>query len=274
MSMPEQSEKMPVPLAARAGDPSVVLAAAGVSVRFGGVIALDKVDLEVRPGSILGLVGPNGAGKTTLFAVLSGLLRPTSGQIFMSGVRVTARNPQHRAHRGLARTFQRLELFPELTVREHVVLAHRARRPRRMWWQALRTPVPTAEEHGVVDKLLEDLELIELADRLPVSLPLGTGRLVEVGRALAADPKVVLLDEPSSGLSSRETENLARVLSNARTERGVALVLVEHNLDLVLGISDVVQVLDFGMTIATGTPAEIRADRRVQAAYLGTSTVA
>jgi branched-chain amino acid transport system ATP-binding protein len=263
-----------LPTAAGAGDPSLVLAAAAVSVRFGGVIALDKVDLEVLPGSIVGLVGPNGAGKTTLFAVLSGLLRPTSGQVFMSGVRVTARNPQHRAHRGLARTFQRLELFPELTVREHVVLAHRARRPRRLWWQALRTPVPTAEEQGVVDKLLEDLELIEFADRLPVSLPLGTGRLVEVGRALAADPKVVLLDEPSSGLSSRETENLARVLSSARAERGVAFVLVEHNLDLVLGISDVVQVLDFGMTIAKGTPAEIRANRRVQAAYLGTSAVA
>jgi branched-chain amino acid transport system ATP-binding protein len=248
-----------------------VLEARGITVRFGGVLALSEVSLVVPPQSILGLVGPNGAGKTTLFGVLSGILDPTAGSVFLHGSDVTHESPQHRAHAGLARTFQRTELFADLTVRQHLVLADRARHARpRLWADLLgRSTGDRAAEEARVDQLLCLLGLMPVADRPARALPLGTGRLVEVGRALATDPSVILLDEPSSGLDVHETEQLAATLRRARAEQGVALVFVEHDLDLVLGLSDVVNVLDFGITIAAGTPSEVRADPRVRAAYIG-----
>jgi branched-chain amino acid transport system ATP-binding protein len=249
----------------------VALEAHGVTVRFGGLTALADVSLAVPVQSIVGLVGPNGAGKTTLFGVLSGILNPTAGSVSLHGVDVTRASPQERAQAGLARTFQRTELFADLTVREHLVLAYRARHARpRLWADLLgRSTGDRAAEEARVDQLLGVLGLRPVADRPARALPLGTGRLVEVGRALATDPSVILLDEPSSGLDVHETEQLAATLRRARAEQGVALVLVEHDLDLVLGLSDVVTVLDFGILIATGTPAEVRADPRVRAAYIG-----
>jgi branched-chain amino acid transport system ATP-binding protein len=248
-----------------------VLEAHGVTVRFGGLTALADVSLAVPLQSIVGLVGPNGAGKTTLFGVLSGILNPTAGSVSLHGQDVTRASPQERAQAGLARTFQRTELFADLTVREHLVLAYRARHARpRLWAELLgRSTGNRAAEQARVDQLLGVLGLTPVADRPARALPLGTGRLVEVGRALATDPSVILLDEPSSGLDVHETEQLAATLRRARAEQGVALVLVEHDLDLVLGLSDVVTVLDFGILIATGTPAEVRADPRVRAAYIG-----
>ena len=252
-----------------------VIEARGVTVRFGGVVALSDVSLAVAPRSIVGLVGPNGAGKTTLFGVLSGILTPTAGTVHLRGRDVSNQSALVRARDGLARTFQRTELFADLTVREHLVLGHRARhgRPRLVADLLGRPTGDPVRERERVGELLEVLGLSALAERPARSLPLGTGRLVEVGRALATDPSVILLDEPSSGLDVHETDQLADTLRRARDERDVALVLVEHDLDLVLGMSDTVSVLDFGIMIATGTPAAIRADERVRAAYIGDEAV-
>jgi branched-chain amino acid transport system ATP-binding protein len=253
-----------------------LLEARGVTVRFGGLAALDDVSMRADAGSILGIVGPNGAGKTTLFGVLSGLLQPTAGEVFMDGDQVTTRTPQYRARRGLLRTFQRVQLFAELSVREHFQLTFRSLHGRQSYLRdlvGLGFGGNDLTERDRVDQLLESLGLVDVQHQPAAALPLGTARLVEVGRALAAAPKVVLLDEPSSGLDSRETEQLASVLRRARDDEGVTLVLVEHDLELVLGLSDRVDVLDFGQLIASGTPSEIRSDPKVQAAYIGTERV-
>jgi ABC-type branched-subunit amino acid transport system ATPase component len=251
-----------------------LLAADDVTVRFGGVVALADVSLSVPAGSTVGLVGPNGAGKTTLFGVLSGLIRPKAGRVTMSGSDVTSRSPQTRARRGLARTFQRMELFTELTVREHLVLARRVKDGRERLLGMARDlsgfgERPGPGEDAAVEEILELLGLQDIADRPALAVPLGTGRLLEVARALAAEPTVMLLDEPSSGLDVHETEQLGEALRRVRGERGTAFVLVEHNVDFVLGLSDRVTVLDFGQVLTEGTPEEIRTSPAVQAAYFG-----
>jgi ABC-type branched-subunit amino acid transport system ATPase component len=251
-----------------------LLAAEAVTVRFGGVVALDGVSLDVPVGSTVGLVGPNGAGKTTLFGVLSGLLRPRSGRVMMNGSDVTRRTPQYRARRGLARTFQRMELFTELTVRDHLVLARRVREGRERILGMARDMSGFGERPGPgeddsVEAILELLGLTTVADRPALAIPLGTGRLLEVARALAAEPTVMLLDEPSSGLDVHETEQLGDALRRVRQDRGTAFVLVEHNVEFVLDLSDRVTVLDFGSVLVEGTPEEIRTSAKVQAAYFG-----
>ena len=253
-----------------------LLAATGVTVRFGGVVALDDVSLVVPGGSTVGLVGPNGAGKTTLFGVLSGLVRPKDGRVTMGGVDITHKTPQTRARRGLARTFQRMELFTELTVREHLVVARRVKDRRERVLGMARDLTgfgerPGQGEDAAVDEILELLGLADVADRPALSVPLGTGRLLEVARALAAEPTVMLLDEPSSGLDVHETEQLGDALRLVRRERGTAFVLVEHNVDFVLDLSDRVTVLDFGKVLVEGSPEEIRTSPQVQAAYFGAS---
>jgi len=254
-------------------DGAMALQAENVTVRFGGLTALSDVNLSVPTGVIYGLVGPNGAGKSTLFAVLSGLLRPQRGRVLLKGDEVTKSSPQSRAKRGLARTFQQLELFMGLTVREHLVLAHRVRHARNRLWRdlvdagSLRSP--RGDENERVDALIEMLGL-ETVARTPVAgLPLGTCRRVEVARALATSPSVVLLDEPSSGLDAHETHQLSAALRKVVAEEGVTMVLVEHDVAMVLGLSARVAVLDFGVLIAEGTPDEIRTNAAVQAAYLG-----
>jgi ABC-type branched-subunit amino acid transport system ATPase component len=251
-----------------------ILSAIDVTVRFGGVVALDQVSLAVPVGSTVGLVGPNGAGKTTLFGVLSGLIRPKAGRVTMSGTDVTGRSPQHRAHRGLARTFQRMELFTELTVREHLVVARRVKDGRERLLGMVRDlsgfgDRPGPGEDEAVDDILELLGLSSVADRPALAIPLGTGRLLEVARALAAEPTVMLLDEPSSGLDVHETQQLGDALRRVRAERGTAFVLVEHNVEFVLDLSDRVTVLDFGKVLIEGGPEEIRTSPEVQAAYFG-----
>lgn len=250
-----------------------VLAATDVTVGFGGLVALDGVDLAVGAGEITGLVGPNGAGKTTMFNVLSGLLRPSTGRVTLEGRDITRTSPQRRARLGLARTFQRAELFRELTVREHLTVAHRVHRHRvRLWRDVLvGARPPDAEERRAVGSLLEALGLTDVADLRVTALPLGTGRLVEVGRALATEPRVVLLDEPSSGLDEQETDQLSATLDRLRTERGTSFVLVEHDVEMVLSLSDHLVVLDFGEVIASGAPAHVRELPEVRAAYLGTA---
>ena len=249
------------------------LQARGVTVRFGGLVALKDVDLEVPSQSIVGLVGPNGAGKSTLFAVLSGLLKPTAGSVLMSGDDVTRTSPQKRAGRGLARTFQHPELFSSLTVREHVVLAYRMRHAKSRIWTDLITGRgffrPPGEETDRVDGLIDALSLRDIAHQPAAGLPLGSARLLEVARALAVDPEVLLLDEPSSGLDVNETEELVGTLQRVVREHGISLLLVEHDVEMVLGMCDYVHVLDFGVKIAAGRPHEIRKDPAVRSAYLG-----
>jgi len=252
-----------------------VLLARGITVRFGGLNALSDVDLDVAPSSIAGLVGPNGAGKTTMLAVLSGLLRPTRGRVWLRGKDVTEASAQARARSGLARTFQQPELFLGLTVREHLVLADRVHfTPRRLWRDMVdpRSLMPaSSDENERVDGLLELLNLTRVAKAPVAALPLGVCRLVEVGRALASQPHVILLDEPLSGLDMKASENLLSVFQRVvkQTDRDVSLLLVEHDVAAVLALSNWIFVLDFGERIAADIPEEIRRDPAVRSAYLG-----
>ena len=244
-----------------------------VTVRFGGVVAVNSVSLSIPPASIVGLVGPNGAGKSTLFSVLSGLARPNGGTVEFNGRDVTGSSAQHRARLGLARTFQHPEVFGGLTVREHITLAHRISTRRSRIWSDMVTARgfrrADQEEVERVDSLLEGLRLSQVAAQPVAALSLGMTRLVEIARALAANPSVLLLDEPSSGLDAQETAQVVEVFRLAVERRGVSLLLVEHDMSMVLGLCDYVHVLDFGVKIAAGTPDEIRADPAVRAAYLG-----
>jgi ABC-type branched-subunit amino acid transport system ATPase component len=264
---------VPKAAAEPAEDRPVIIEGRGIGVSFKGVRALSDVDIEVRAGEVFGLLGPNGAGKSTLLGVLSGLLRPDTGEVYVAGVHVTREAPHRRAARGLARTFQHPQLFTDLTVGQHLRLAYRLHHERMRLWSdlvngaALRPP--SSEESRVVGELLELLQLQEIAGHPVVGLPLGTGRLVEVAQALAARPKVVLLDEPSSGLDPQETKRLVTALSDVVAAHGVSLLLVEHDVEMVMGISDTIQVLEFGQTIAVGTPAEVRVNAAVKSAYLG-----
>jgi ABC-type branched-subunit amino acid transport system ATPase component len=250
-----------------------VLQADHVTVRFGGLVALDDVSVRAPTAQITGLVGPNGAGKSTLFSVLSGLRRPNKGDVHLGGRDVTSDSPQARSRLGLARTFQQPELFAGLTVREHLVLSFRARHAHaRLWNDAFlagaRRRAARAETERV-DQLIETLGLTEVAEHRAAALPLGTCRVVEVGRALALGPSVMLLDEPLSGLDVGEASRLAAVFCEVAASEGVAMLLVEHDVAMVLDVSSTIYVLDFGQVIANGTPEQIRADSRVREAYLG-----
>jgi branched-chain amino acid transport system ATP-binding protein len=244
-----------------------------VTVKFGGVVAVNSVSIDIPPSRIVGLVGPNGAGKSTLFSVLSGLRHPNAGTVEFDGADITGASAQHRARLGLARTFQHPEVFGGLTVREHIILAHRVSTRRSRIWSDMVTARgfrrADAEENDRVSGLLEGLNLTRIADQPVAALSLGMTRLVEIARALATNPAVLLLDEPSSGLDSRETDQVIEVFRLATERRGVSLLLVEHDMSIVLGLCDQVHVLDFGVKIAAGTPDEIRADPAVRAAYLG-----
>jgi branched-chain amino acid transport system ATP-binding protein len=230
-----------------------------VSVRFGGLQALANVDLEVEGGEVHGLIGPNGAGKTTLFNVVTGLLRPTLGKVHLGPHDVTRAKPHRRSRLGLGRTFQRLELFGTLTARENVQMAAEVQRGK---LASGRTP---AQEAAIQ---LERVGLLAIADEPTDSLPTGLARLVEVARALAASPDLLLLDEPSSGLNADETRALGQVLVQLAAD-GMGILLVEHDMALVMSICDRVDVLDEGQIICRGDPATVRADPLVQHAYLG-----
>jgi ABC-type branched-subunit amino acid transport system ATPase component len=235
------------------------LSVSDVSVRFGGLQALDSVDLEVVGGEIHGLIGPNGAGKTTLFNVITGLQSPTQGKVYLGGHDMTRAKPHVRSRLGLGRTFQRLELFGTLTARENVQMAAEVQRGK---LAAGRSPA----EEAVLQ--LDRVGILSVADEPTDSLPTGLARLVEVARALATSPTTLLLDEPSSGLDAQETQDLGGVLTQLASE-GMGILLVEHDMTLVMGVCDRVDVLDNGRVIARGDPVSVRANPDVQEAYLG-----
>ena len=230
-----------------------------IAVRFGGVKALSDVSFTAESGAVTGLIGPNGAGKTTTFNVVTGLQRPMSGCVRFDGDDITRLSPQKRAKRGIARTYQRLEVFGSLSVRDNVQVAVEVHGG----WKARRGARARA------DALIEQVGLESVADVTADLLPTGMARLVEVARALATNPHLVLLDEVSSGLSGQETERLGELLS-ALSRDGVAVLLVEHDMDLVMSVCTQLFVLDFGELISHGPPAVVQADPRVQEAYLGT----
>ncbi|MFL6242611.1 MAG: ATP-binding cassette domain-containing protein [Acidimicrobiia bacterium] len=231
-----------------------------VSVSFGGLQALSEVSIDVQVGHVTGLIGPNGAGKTTLFNVVTGLLGPNTGQVELDGRDITRRKPHQRARLGIGRTFQRLETFGSLTARENVLVAAEMRRG----WSDDRKRSPSV----IADEILERVGLQEVAEDRVDRLPTGTARLVELGRALATQPRVLLLDEPSAGLNESETATLGTLLREVAGS-GLAVLLVEHDMSFVMGTCERIHVLDFGRIISVGTPTEVQGDDTVRAAYLG-----
>lgn len=249
-----------------------LLEASGISKRFGGIVALDDVSISVGPGEAVGLVGPNGAGKTTLFDCLNGVRHPDAGAVMFAGRSIAHLAVYERARLGIGRTFQRLELFAGMSAREHLMVAERAHRADGRIWKDLigrgRARVLVAR----VEELLALLGLEEVADDPIESLSQGHGRLVELGRALVQDPRLLLLDEPSSGLDTRETAAFGSILLQVRAEATTAMVLVEHDLDLVRSVVERAYVLDFGKLIAAGPVEDVLADTAVRRAYLGDVT--
>ena len=239
-----------------------LLEADGVSVRFGGLTALDQAKIVVEPGQVTGLVGPNGAGKTTCFNVITGLQVPSGGRVIFDGTDITKKSPTKRARMGIARTFQKLEAFGSMSAYENVLVAAEMRRA---WDRSGFDPV------RVTDDLIERVGLGSVKQFVASTLPTGTARLVELARSLATNPRVLLLDEPSSGLNEEETSEMAGLLRELVAD-GLGVLLVEHDMSFVMGTCAFIHVLDFGRVIATGTPAEIQADRAVQTAYLGASS--
>jgi branched-chain amino acid transport system ATP-binding protein len=238
-----------------------VLEVRGVSVRFGGHVAVRDVDLDAEAGQITGLIGPNGAGKTTLFNVITGLQETVSGKVTLEGKDISHTKAHTRARQGIARTFQRLEVFGSLTARENLLTAAEIRRS----WSRDRSIDPKAD----VERILDRVGIRHVADERVDAMPTGLARLVELGRALATRPKLLLLDEPASGLDEAESDDFAQLLLELASE-GMAILLVEHDVQLVMRVCAHIHVLDFGAILAVGTPDEIQQDQLVLDAYLGT----
>ena len=253
------------------GHTDALLKVENLRKRFGGVTAVNEISLDVHRGQIKSIIGPNGAGKTTLFNLISGLLVPNSGRVLLEGEPIHNTPPHAIARRGISRTFQTMQPFGNMTVAENVMVGRHPRTSAGLLRAALRTPASRREERRIRQAAKHWLDFVGLgllADRPADSLPCGQQKLLEIARALATEPKLLLLDEPAAGLNIRETEDLAQLLYNIR-DLGVTLILVEHDMSLVMEVSEEVFVLDYGRKVAEGPPREIQNNPDVIAVYLG-----
>jgi branched-chain amino acid transport system ATP-binding protein len=243
----------------------------GISQIFGGVTALDRVSFSIAQGEITGVIGPNGAGKTTLFNIITGIYTQTAGKVLLGGKDVSGLPPERLARQGLVRTFQNIELFGGMTVRENVMVGMHTKSSSGLLACALKTPWSVAEERRIHEgamKWLEFTGIADLADVTASNLPFGKGRLLEIARALAVEPRIILMDEPAAGLNNQETLMLSHLIQRIR-DTGITVVLVEHDMELVMEICDRIVVLNLGRKLTEGTPREIQDHPEVIAAYLG-----
>ena len=245
----------------------------GVSKIFGGLVAVSDVTFDIPPRSIVSIIGPNGAGKTTFFNMLTGLYKPSKGTIVFDGTDITGMRPDRVLSAGIARTFQNIRLFSTMTARENVVVGQHARMSGGLFGSILRTPKVRAEEKHAHEKAGDMLKLVGLArdqfDQTAINLSYGDQRRVEIARALASDPQLLLLDEPTAGMNPEESARLTRFMTQLRDERDLTILLIEHDMKVVMGVSEHITVLDHGEKIAEGGPDEVRTNERVIEAYLG-----